>query len=250
MKQPFYRLTPVVAVLLATACGPNFTIEPLTGEDGAILAMMGSTATDLAVPPTVVTAERFYRSLWSKRASNIWSFLSRDTRAALDKLATRLDTNGRTLLQSQTFPKPGGDKTHTLKVSLSALFLVRRPITFEQVTKPSKSATRAQVLVINRQGIRRKVELRRERGEWRIHHPDFTELPPAVDLQPKLLPQDKVSSDTPVESPGRAPDVESEEKPEDKPTTEPKAPPARQSGEAPPAKGDSKNQRKKPDLDF
>lgn len=232
----------LVLGLIVGGCGPNFKMEPLTGEDAKILAMMGAKPADLSVPETVVMCERFYRALWSKRASNIWSFLSRDTRASLDKLAGKLDTNGRTLLQSQAFPKPGGDKTQTVKVSLAAMFLVRRPVTFEALSKPVADAKKGEVLVINRLGIRRKVQLRRERGEWRIHHVDFAELPPAIDLRPKLLPQDRTPPTPPptpkVDPTPEAPAPTPEVQPKPEPTA-PKSPPA-----------DKSDERKKPDLDF
>lgn len=212
------------------------------GEDDEILAMLGAQAANLAVPETVATTQTFYRALWTRRASGIWTHLSRDTRAGLDRLAEKLDTNGRTLLHTQLFPKPNGKAGETLKVSLAALFLVRRPVSFEAVGQPGPDDDESAVLVANAQGEKRKVELRRERGEWRIHHPAFDELPPAIDLRPKLLPHDT----QPEPEPGVDPEYE-----EPKPEAE-QPEPAEPASPAPPETrpGPPIDPTRNPDLDF
>ena len=125
-----------------------------------------------------------------------------------------------------------------MRVSLPALFLVRRPRVFKAVGQPGPDATEAVVLVSNRKGEQRKLELRRERGEWRIHHPRLNELPPDIDLRPKLLPQDVKVEEKPAIAP--APEPTETEPTEAEPT---EAEPAEKPGEKP-------ADRPKPDLDF
>jgi hypothetical protein len=214
--------------LLLGACGPNFTVEPLIGEDPAILALLEVSDTDLEVPETVASVERFYRALWTNQSSVTWSMLSRDTRGALDTLALTLDTNGRSLLQTRMFPRLNGKGT--LKVSLAALFLVRRPIRFTQEAPPTPSDDAAVVIARNKMGETARVSLRRERGTWMIHHPEFKTLPPTVDLKPRLLPQDRrtkpvvPTAPEPADVEPTTPDIEPEEPEEPVEPTEPVEP--------------------------
>jgi len=233
-----------LAALLLTACGPTFTVEPLAGEDPEILTMIGVSAADLQTPETVAATEEFYSELWSARTQGMWELLSRDTRVALDALAQKLNTNGRAMLQSRLFPKAGGGSK---RVSLSALFMVRRPTSFRAAGKTTPASTDAEVLVSNRKGEQVKVKLHRERGAWKLHKTDFSKLPVAIDLKPKLLPQDQPK---PIPAPAPQPepqdeDEDSEDEEEDSEPTAPDANPDAKPGDKPPAPPEPDR-----DLDF
>ncbi|MFT7625198.1 MAG: hypothetical protein ACI9WU_004389 [Myxococcota bacterium] len=202
----------VGAILLAlAACGPTWTHQPLVGEDADITSVLGYDHVNLETPETVQAAERFYRELWSERTTDLWNMLSTDTRSALDALAGKLDSNGRAMLRARQFPRADGTK---VRVSLAALFMVRRPTVFEAETKPAADATNAVVTVRNRDGKSRRVQLRRERGAWKLHHPAFDNLPAARDLRPSLLPttmpkKPAPAADTPT--PATEPDADADD---------------------------------------
>ena len=206
-------------------------MQPLHGEDDDVLAMMGATQKDLLVPEPVRAVEEFYRALWNGQAQGVWKRLTTDTRIKLDELATLLDSNGKALLQTREFPN-AADGNKAMRVSLAALFLVRRPTSFRAMTVPKEEETAAFVVVKNRRGAERTVELRRERGGWRIHQTDFSKLPPAQDLKPKLLPSDKPMVPTaPEPTPPASEPTNSADEPDDsdkagEPTEEPEDPEA------------------------
>jgi hypothetical protein len=176
---------------LLTQCGTGFQILPLIGDDPEIVQMIGASGGVTPTPDTVDAVERFYRAARSFDEGSMWKLLSQDTRQALNQLARKLDSNGKALLKHARFPALVDGKTKPLEVSLVALFLVRHPTSFRAVDTPGPAATSSTVLVSNSRGQHKQLVLRRERGLWCIHHPDFSMLPPAEDLRPKLLPQDQ-----------------------------------------------------------
>ena len=196
-------------LVLAAACGPRFHIEPLVGEDAEIVAMIGASSGAPVHPETVDAVERFYRAVRSEHAAEIWALLTSDTREALDTLGALLETNGKDLLRSRVFPRPGGAKGETVKVSLQALFLVRRPVRFEAKGTPAPADVVAVVALANAEGERREVQLKREGGEWRIDYPalkDLPALPAEQDQRPKLIPDDPTP--TPPANPEPQPTAE------------------------------------------
>ena len=232
--------------LLADGCGPTFKLEPLVGEDEEALALLGSSGDDLVVPETVAAVERFYRALWSTNPGDAWTLLSTDTRAGLDQLGQKLNSNGKALLQTRQFPKPGGASGETVKVSLAALFLVRRPTRFHTDQKPDASTTQAVVLVTNRLGERREVHVRRERGTWVVHHTDFGTLPPAVSLRPQLLPE---REEPPAPEPPPQPEPAPAPDPDPDPDEDPDADPDEDVPE-PSEPGSTTPPTPQPDIDF
>ncbi len=233
------------ALLLAlAACGPTWTHQPLVGEDEETIRMLGFEAEDLETPETVAVAERFYRELWSSSSSGIWRMLSADSKSSLEKVADKLDSNGRALLKTREFPTAKGGK---VKVSLAALFMVRRPTSFVAEGKPGPSDDSAAVVVRNREGDQRRVELKRERGTWKIHHTAYDDLPPSRSLRPDLLP--KVKPKTPPAEPDDPPAVEEEEEEEEEEDEEEEE---EEAEEAEPAEREKEGapDKPKPDLDF
>lgn len=205
-----------LALLTLSACGPNFTHRALVGEDPDVLAMIGAKPSDVSTPETVAAAQRFYRELWSDRTGDLWKLLSGPTRTALDTLAGKADTNGRSMLRSKEFPGPKG----TIRVSLAALFMVRRPVGFEETAVSGDTDDTAKVLVRNRDGQRRVVELRRERGAWKVHQTDFSELPEHRDLRTKALPWELPTPVPEVPAPTEEAEDAAEEPTDEKPKPE------------------------------
>jgi len=203
-------LATVLLIAFSTGCGPSFTLQPLVGDDPEVLHLLGVSPESMETPATVSVVETFYRDLWSNNPDPIWTALTHDTQVELDRLATQVDTNGKALLQTRQFPRVNG--AGTLRVSLAALFLVRRPTRFEATAPLTASDTTASVRVTNRSNESRTVALRLERGQWKIHQTEYTTLPAARDLRPQLLP----------------PDMEA---------ITPQAPPAEPAGSAPPEVG-------------
>ena len=209
-------LVPVSLLLMSfIGCGPTFIHEPLTGEDPAVLAMLGVSAADLKKPETVAAVEKLHRALKTRQTSVIWMLLSKETRDTLDALASKhLQSNGRAMLTDRRFPTSDG-ANNTRLTNLVALYLVPRPIRFRAVTNPSASDTTAVVQVTNRKGQKRQLDLRRERGQWTLHHTDYSHLPVIPDIRPSQLPHERGTPKKkpvapPAEKPADAPAPESE----------------------------------------
>lgn len=223
-----HEITPVNKVFLHSAltllilqgCGPSFQVIPLVGEGPEVINLLQEKEEAKATSETVVVIEHFYRAINKRQHNGMWSLLTSDTRMALDDLADALDTNGKQLLRTRMFPLDTmGDKSR--RVSLASLFLVDKPIKFEAATKPGPADNSAKVVVRNAAGNSRTVTLNRERGEWKIHHTDFSKLPPAIDRTPRLLPWDKRDwTEKPLNPP------EKKEQPKEK--TAPKNEPSKQ----------------------
>ena len=218
-----------LAIFLLQACGPSFQVLPLVGEGPEVVSLLNAKDGAKATAETVVVIEHFYRAVNNRKHNSMWALLSSDTRMELDDLADALDTNGKQLLRTRMFPlDDAGDKS--MRVSLSTLFLVHKPISFEAKTTPGPADSSAKVIVKNAAGKSRTVNLQRERGEWRIHHTDFSKLPAAVDENPRLLPWDKLTcTNQPPRTAAPTPKKETQ-----KNTAEPKTAPT----------------KKKSDLDF
>lgn len=166
----------------------------------------------------------------------VWSLLSKDSREVLDDLAAnKLDSNGRELVSSRRFPSPAGTKGDTTMVNLVALFLVPRPTVFRAITKPLPGDTTAVVEVLNQEGKRRHVDLRKERGEWRVHQVDYSRLPALPKLTASKLPHERTDTKT-KEKPEKAPETKLDK------TVEPTKPPAQGSKPS--------SNREEEDLDF
>lgn len=189
LKTQYLPLFALCALL--TQCGTNFKIQPLVGEDPDIIQMIGASEGTAASSPTVRAVEQLYRAARSRNAAALWKLLTRDTRVALNALGRKLDSNGKALLKSGRFPVPGPPKTTIRSVDLVALFLLRRPVSFNALNTPDPAADRSAVSVGNSQGETRRIALRREEGVWRIHHPQFTQFPQAAVTKLLLLPQDQ-----------------------------------------------------------
>ena len=230
-------LLAIFVLLSAVACGPSWKHQPLVGEDPEVLRLMGASPSDLEKPETVAAAESFYRALWSKSATGVWALLTEDSKTALNILAGQLDQNGKTLLNTRTFPKAGGG---TVRISLAALFMVRRPTRFEVAKTKGEDAT---VTVRNGRGQERLITLKRERGTWKVHHTEFGDLPQAVSLRPVLLPQDMPKPEpTPEPKPEPKPEPDCTPDPDD--TPDPTPPPGD------PDKTPTPKPDRNPDLDF
>ncbi len=208
MNTRFTIAAAMAGTLLLARCGPRFTIEPLTGEDPDVVAMLGG-ASAQDTPEPVRFVERFYRALRSDHTSEVWAMLADDTKVALDSLAATIDQNGRHLLSSRYFPVKGAAAGTTQRVSLTALFLVNRPTSFSLASKDDPGAMEAKVVVANVEGDRRETVLRRERGDWRVLRTDYATLPVEVDVSKGLLPAKPVAPE-PKPEPKAEPKTEPE----------------------------------------
>ena len=140
--------------------------------------------------------------------------IGKEARTVLDSLAAKeLDSNGRELIASRRFPKPRAQKGDTQMVNLVALFLVPRPTVFRAVTVPTPEDTTAVVEVLNQEGQRRLVDLRRERGEWRLHHVDYSKLPGLPKITTSKLPHERKMVTKKITAPAKKPEPQQPEPP-------------------------------------
>ena len=240
-------------VPLLAACGPTFTLEPLLGDPTEVLELIEGSAMPTEPPETVAVVERFHRALVARgdgetsgSRGDLWPLLSEETQVTLDKLAGDVNTNGRSLLDSRRFPRPGAKtEDDRVRISLVPLFLVRRPMRF--VAAPERSTQeQAVVVVTDRGGSKREVMLRRERGEWRIHQTDFSGVMAAATVRISELSKLGVPKGEAVPEPELppVPDAEPPAQPDAQPEAvpEPEAAPVEkpvepEPVEAPPKKG-------------
>jgi hypothetical protein len=223
--------------LSAGACAPALTIEPLAGDPKEVFALLELPSEPAEAAETVVAVERFHRMLELGNAAGAWPMLTTETQARLDELAVRIGTSGRGMLERGRFPRPNPQATtdgppETVTVSLTALFLVRRPVTFR--VEGASEGDVARVRVEGRSGESRTLELRRERGEWRIHRVAFDDIAAATTIRVGELDADPVMpAPLPELSPELIPEVEPAPEPE------PEAPPAEPPAEPvlPPSRG-------------
>ncbi len=177
----------LVLLPLLLACGPNVTLLPLVGDPPEITELLEGAALPSAPTESVAALEDFYRLLATDADDAAWTRLSEATQGALDQVARALETNGRAMLRTRRFPKPGapipsadGSPVPTVRVSPVALFLVSRPTRFRSV---EEGADRAVVEVGNRAGTTRNVELVRERGEWKLQRIDYADISSAISIR-------------------------------------------------------------------
>ncbi|MBT9557447.1 MAG: hypothetical protein IV100_15510 [Myxococcales bacterium] len=226
----------VGASLVVTACAPALTIEPLAGDPKEVFALLELPAEPAEAAETVVAVERFHRMLELGNAAGAWPMLTTETQARLDELAVRIGTSGRGMLERGRFPRASPQSTtdgppETVTVSLTALFLVRRPVTF-RVDGVSEGDV-ARVRVEGRSGEGRTLELHRERGEWRIHRITFDDIAAATTIRVGELDADPVvPAPLPELQPELTPEALPEPEPEpeptpDEPPAEPALPPSR-----------------------
>jgi len=219
------------ASLAVTACAPAFTIEPLSGDPKEVFALLEIPSEPLETAETVVAVERFHRMLELGNAAGAWPMLTTETQERLDELAVRIGTSGRGMLERGRFPRASSQAStkgqpETVTVSLTALFLVRRPVIFRSEGTEGESA---RVRVEGRSGESRNLELRRERGEWRIHRVEFSDIASATMIRVGELDADPVfPSPLPEPTTELAPEIVPEEAPVPEPQREttPEEPPA------------------------
>lgn len=208
------------ASLVVAACAPALTIEPLSGDPKEVFALLEIPSEPAETAETVVAVERFHRMLELGNAAGAWPMLTTESQAKLDELAVRIGTSGRGMLERGRFPRPNPQASsdgppETVTVSLTALFLVRRPVTFR--AEGAIEGDVAQVRVEGRSGEGRTLELRRERGEWRIHRVEFADVASATTIRVGELDADPV---VPAPLPEPAPELTPEVLPEPEPTPE------------------------------
>ncbi len=169
----------LACLLLLSSCGPSVIIEPLIGDDPAVLAHVQTTRPDLSGFPPASTARALYDALQAQDLEASWSLLSAETQRAFDAHAVEHDLapSGKALLArsfSQGLPLMGPEGV-LMRVRPDSWLLTENlahfRIKLDGPGDPPGETERVKLYAIDTEERFREVLLVRQDDGYRVHKP-------------------------------------------------------------------------------
>ena len=163
----------VLALSVATACGPSITIYPLANEDTDLVQAYADKPKLDAEARDVKALAAFYRACLENDVEGVWGWLSTDTRALFDNLGKVVDGDGHSLLRDQRWPSLTNNRV-AVKASALELFFFKGDVVFER----DPGAATGSFLVIDPANRAKPVRFVDEEGALKVKVDDLKRLLP------------------------------------------------------------------------
>lgn len=173
-------MKPALLLLLASllwlpiGCGGNLRIEPLIGEDPAVVKFIRS---KYKAKKNIIALQRLvavvYKAFEQKDYATVYRYLSTPTRAYLDEVAKLRRLTAIDVLRQGKLPRTRSKDAEWEEVDMLAWILMHdlQQVTSELsgVTEKSKDLNEEIVFLVDAQSNFKTLRLYREGGGWRLH---------------------------------------------------------------------------------